>query len=117
MIVVDLVFQQQVILKSEVLKSFIGESFSSSKAPHQQLLVIDHLCEYRWNWWEIDDQGLFLSQNSSRFQLPVGHLISFTIIKVENDDQEIFSLFFLREPCRHFWGVADVLWGVGRVWG
>ena len=38
MIVVDLVFQQQMILKSEVLKSFIGESFSSSKAPHQQLV-------------------------------------------------------------------------------
>ena len=25
--------------------------------------------------------------------------------------------FYLCKSCWHFWGVADVLWGVGRVWG
>ena len=38
LIVVDLVFQQQVILKSEVFEIVYCESFSSSKAPHQQLV-------------------------------------------------------------------------------
>ena len=65
----------------------------------------------------IHQQVLFLSQSFTRFQIGVTHLISFTIIKVENDDQEQFSLFFLCEPWWHFWGVADVLWGVGRLWG
>ena len=38
-IVVDLVLQQQVILKSEVYLLYrLLESFSSSKAPHQQLV-------------------------------------------------------------------------------
>ena len=38
-IMVDLVLQQQVILKSEVYLLYrLLESFSSSKAPHQQLV-------------------------------------------------------------------------------